>query len=613
MARRVLGVAAIVVGVSALACTTQTVTPPGDGGGTGSDGGGTTGDIRIEPADLEREIVDGVPVVVDYRAFVSEGGVEREVTSEVTWSVGVTALGSFSGARFTSATDRGGRTDVLAQLGGLRGSTTLTLRISRVVITGGAPADAPSRFGGSEDPSLAPTIVYPSDGVAVPPNMREIELHYRTGGSNLFELTFRAPTLDLRVYFGCPESVGGGCIYTFDEDVWETIATAARGAGPVPYTLRGTDGTRVGTADEQHITFTEEDITGGLYYWNAGAGRIMRYEWGRRGASAEVFLDRGRTGAVMCVGCHSVSRDGTRIAVGLDLPVTTLQVYDVATRSRVFSLGSSGFFPEQPSFFAFAPDSRQMVSGAGRQIDIRDATTGAVTMANVAANGTMPDWSPDGEHIVYVETATPPPFDTASVSSGSIHTLEWDGSAWRPGRVLVRRESENNFYPAYSPDGAWVVFNRSPSNTNSMGDDPDNMVARVSDAQLWVVIADGSGVPIRLDRADGFADSWPKWDPTPYLDRGRSLFWVSFASRRAYGLRFAEDDRSQLWMAAFYADDARVGMDPATPAIRIPFQELGSSNHLPQWVTSIERMTCTNDAQCGGEFCIDGRCYPELI
>ncbi|MCZ7680760.1 MAG: hypothetical protein M5U28_19110 [Sandaracinaceae bacterium] len=125
--------------------------PDGDSAGRrrrhGERRGGTTGDIRIEPADLEREIVDGVPVVVDYRAFVSEGGVEREVTSEVTWSVGVTALGSFSGARFTSATDRGGRTDVLAQLGGLRGSTTLTLRISRVVITGGAPADAPSRFG----------------------------------------------------------------------------------------------------------------------------------------------------------------------------------------------------------------------------------------------------------------------------------------------------------------------------------------------------------------------------------------------------------------------------------------------------------------------------------
>ncbi|MCZ7680759.1 MAG: hypothetical protein M5U28_19105 [Sandaracinaceae bacterium] len=449
--------------------------------------------------------------------------------------------------------------------------------------------------------------------MAVPPNMREIELHYRTGGSNLFELTFRAPALDLRVYFGCPESVGGGCIYTFDEDVWETIATAARGAGPVPYTLRGTDGTRVGTADEQHITFTEEDITGGLYYWNAGAGRIMRYEWGRRGASAEVFLDRGRTGAVMCVGCHSVSRDGTRIAVGLDLPVTTLQVYDVATRSRVFSLGSSSFFPEQPSFFAFAPDSRQMVSGAGRQIDIRDAMTGAVTMANVAANGTMPDWSPDGEHIVYVETATPPPFDTASVSSGSIHTLEWDGSAWRPGRVLVRRESENNFYPAYSPDGGWVVFNRSPSNTNSMGDDPDNMVARVSDAQLWVVIADGSGVPIRLDRADGFADSWPKWDPTP-LPGSRPLPLLG-ELREPPRLRPAlRGGRSLAALDGRLLRRRRaVGMDPATPAIRIPFQELGSSNHLPQWVTSIERMTCTNDAQCGGELCIDGRCYPELI
>ncbi len=605
---RILGAAIVLAG-----CTTQTVHPPAGDAGPGADAGGATGDIRIEPADAERAIVDGVPAVVDYRAFVTEGGVEREVTSEVTWVSGDLTLGSFSGARFTSSTDRGGRNSILAQLGTLRGTTTLTLRLSRVVVTGGAPPDAPSRFGGPEDASRAPTIVYPSDGVVVPPNMREIELHYRTGGSNLFELSMRAPTVELRVYFGCPESVGGGCIYTFDEDVWETIASAARGAGPITYTLRGTDGTSVGTAASQEITFAEEDITGGLYYWNAGAGRIMRYEWGRRGASAEVFLDRGRTGALMCVGCHSVSRDGTRIAVGLDIPVTTLQVYDVASRTRVFSRASSGFFPEQPSFFSFSPDSTQMVSGAGRHLDIHDATTGAITAANIATNGTMPDWSPDGEHIVYVETETPPPIDTASVSSGSIVTLDWNGSAWTRGRVLVRRLSENNFYPAYSPDGAWVLFNRSPSNTNSMGDDPDNMVARVTDAELWVIASDGTGVAIHLDRADEFAESWPKWDPTAYSDRGRALFWLSFASRRAYGLRYAEDDRSQLWMAAFYADEARGGLDPATPAIRIPFQELDTSNHLPQWVTSIERMTCSSDAQCGGEFCIDGRCYPEIF
>ena len=500
------------------------------------------------------------------------------------------------------------------------GTDTGVERSVTVIVTDSAPADAPDRFGGSEDPSRAPELVYPSDGVVVPPNMREIEFHYLTGGNTIFELTFLTRALELRVYVGCPESVGGGCIYTPDDEVWDALAAAGRG-GPVTYTLRGTDGSSVGTAPAQEMRFAREDITGGLYYWNAGGGRIMRYEWGRRGAEAEVYLDRARTGALMCVGCHSVSRDGTRIAVGLDIPGSTFQAYDVATRERIFSQGGGGGgFPIPggggfggPSFFTFSPDSTQIVSGSGTTIDIRDATTGEIVMGNLASNGSMPDWSPGGDHIVYVETATPPPFPTPSVSSGSIATLVRDGSGWTAGPVLVRRASENNYYPAYSPDGGWVVFNRSPSNTNSMGDDETNMVARVTDAQLWVVAADGSAPPIRLERTDGFADSWPKWDPTPYDEGSRTLFWLSFASRRAYGLRFEEDARSQIWMAAFYADDARDGLDPAAPAIRVPFQELDSSNHLPQWVTSIERQTCSDDMDCGGEFCMDGRCYPDLI
>ena len=503
--------------------------------------------------------------------------------------------------------------------GGLPGSDAGIERSVTVIVTDSAPADAPDRFGGSDDPSRAPELVYPSDGVVVPPNMREIEFHYRPSGNTIFELTFLTPALELRVYVGCPESVSLGCIYTPSDEVWDALSAAGRG-GPVTYTLRGTDGAAVGTSAEQQLRFAEEDITGGLYYWNAGGGRIMRYEWGRRGAAAEVFLDRARTGALMCVGCHSVSRDGTRIAVGLDIPGSTFQAYDVATRERVFSQGGGGGFPIPggggfggPSFFTFSPDTTQIVSGSGSSIAIRDATTGEVVMDNLATNGSMPDWSPDGDHIVYVESATPPPFDTPSVSSGSIATLVRDGAGWVAGPMLVRRASENNYYPAYSPDGGWVVFNRSPSNTTSMGDDADGMVARVSDAELWVVAADGSAPPVRLERADGFADSWPKWDPTPYVDRGRTLFWLSFASRRAYGLRFEEDARSQIWMAAFYADDARGALDPATPAIRVPFQEIDSSNHLPQWVTSIERQTCTDDMDCGGEFCMDGRCYPDLI
>jgi TolB protein len=133
----------------------------------------------------------------------------------------------------------------------------------------------------------------------------------------------------------------------------------------------------------------------------------------------------------------------------------------------------------------------------------------------------------------------------------------------------------------------------------------------VPDAQLWLIPSDGSGAARQLTVVAGRADSWPKWDPTEYLNQGRPLFWMSWSSRRAYGLRIAEDARAQLWMAAFEPTVAATGAQGFRPAFRLPFQDLETSNHIAQWVTSVERQACRDNGDCGGEFCVDGRCFAE--
>ena len=619
---RVLASLAVVFVVGA-ACTRTSDRP--DRGGGGTDGGPGGGDmdalspLRIEPADQVVTLAPGVPAVIEYRAFLTQSdGREREVTSEATWTTSVPDLGSFAGAQFTSAVDRGGRTNVFAQLGSQRGMTSLTLRGARVIVVDGTPADAPSRFGGPADARLAPELVYPDDGTVVPPNLQELEIHFRSPG-DLFELAFTASALELKVYFTCPESVGGGCIYTPDATVWEAIATAARGTGPITWTLRATNGAGgVGASASRELTFTEEDITGGLYYWNAGGGAIMRFDFGIRGARPETFLDRTRTGATTCVGCHTLSRDGRRISVGLDIPTSTFQVYDIATRARVFSLGG-GFFPSQPNFASFSPDSAQLITSASTGLDFRNPETGTVLTGALGGPGaTHPDWSPLGDRIVYTKSAEPAPagliYDALGVSSGSLFELVRDGAGvWSPEPLLARAGTENNFYPAYSPDAQWVVFNRSPSNTNSAGGD-SSMVSGVPDAEIWVVATDRSGLTLQLAAAGGLADTWVKWDPTSYLDQGRTLFWLTWSSRRAYGLRYGRDAKVQLWMTAFDPAAARAGAEPSSPAFRLPFQDIESGNHVAQWVTRVERMGCTEDTQCGvGEFCSGGVCTPDFI
>jgi Tol biopolymer transport system component len=227
----------------------------------------------------------------------------------------------------------------------------------------------------------------------------------------------------------------------------------------------------------------------------------------------------------------------------------------------------------------------------------------------------MPTWSPDGEHIVYVAypgRSVLGLFDETSVSSGDIVRLDREGGAWTVGPTLAAHGTGNNVHPAYSPDGNWVVYQRSPSNIGSLGEDPMGGTSRIADAELWVVGTDGASAAVRFDVSHGLSDQWARFNPTVFHDQGHDLFWLVWASRRGYGLRLDEDTRSQLWMAAFDPSRAAANQDPTAVPFWVPFQDMTLANHLAQWVSSVERMSCTGNADCGGEFCVDGRCFEQV-
>jgi hypothetical protein len=587
-------------------------------GAAGAAGEGTdpTGkSLRLEPADAVVSPIPDQATVVAYRAFYKEpGGAEQEVTAEATWAAEDVTLGYFIQSTFNGSPGKVGKTKVTATANGVSASTTLTIANKTVVIGPGAPPDAEGKFGGEDDPAAKPQLVYPPDGVLVPPNMNSLEIHFIPApGQTLFEIAFQAPTVVLSVYVGC-QPLGGGCVYTPDKTFWATLADEARGTAPVSYTVRGVgaDG-KTGTSAPQGIQFANEDIVGGLYYWNS-AGAIMRYDFGYPGQKPENFLNQFNAGALTCVGCHTLSRDGTRIAVGLDIPSPApYKVFDVATRKLIYAQGST-FDGMGANFFSFSPDNSQIMTSNGSSINLRDAATGAMLIQNLVPKGTMPDWSPDGKLLVLASPSVNSPVPglaNPGIDSGSIGLLSFDGTSWGGAKYLVPFAGQNNYYPSFSPDNEWVVFNRSPSNRNSF--DNGSADSAPPDGEVWAVAVSG-GEPLKLERASaaGGGDQWPKWSPNVLTYAGGNVMWLTFSSRRGYGLR-SSGGQAQLWMTAFDPQKAKAGQDGSFPSFWMPFQDIASGNHIAQWVTQIVRKPCKQIADCDqGESCDGSSCFPDI-
>jgi hypothetical protein len=471
----------------------------------------------------------------------------------------------------------------------------------------GAPTDSPARFGGADQATGAPSVVYPENATIIPPNLPSFEIHFQPGaGNDLFEVAFAGSVTVARFYTRCV-ALGGGCTLALNETDLAQVADASRGRGNVTVTVRGTrspdasaEVNPVGRSAPVTLGVTRDSLRGAVYWW-ASSGSIVRYDMGTPGSRAEVFL----TGTVFdCYGCHALSRDGTRMWAGRG-PIPGLAptpILDVATRTPQGT-------PFAASFGSFSPDNSHYLASNGVTMALLNGANG-MPVPGLAPNtvGSMPDWSPDGTQAVFSRPQVVPPFaPTGHSGAADLMLMPWTAGAFGAPTTLLRSTGINNYYPSFSPDNRWVLFNR------ASGESSSNL-----GAQLWVTPVAG-GDPIRLTRADGGdanGNSWPKWTPFVESTGGEvdePLLWLTFTSRRDYGLRIQQQGRepgmrtSQLWMAAFRPTTR--GADPSTPAFWLPFQNITQGNHIAQWVPSLQRQGCGTGMMCAaGETCIGGRC-----
>ncbi len=636
----------------------------------GASGGGCVvpASLTLAPSNKVAAVTAGTSFSLAYTVTANyTGHPAAHVTTASFFTLSDPGVGSFSNNVFHWGEVYGGVFTVRAQYCGVVGTTSLTLQLSAAIETN--PGDAGTDggeldAGGAEssfknapaslNASCAPTLVYPPDGTLLPPNTNVIEVHFLEGTprNTLFEVSFENAVTDVRIYTTCTGTMvgqgmplNGGCVFELSQSEWDFIAKTNRNGDPLTVQVRGLgcDGGNVASSATRQLSFAQEDMLGTLYYWasmraivvagqTVNSGGIFRYDFGVRGQSPDPVLTPSSkanpTG--LCIGCHTISRDGRQMVFDFDdnddddeYGDVRTDVYDIAAQKPAVPIVKNGNSTFAPGYHTWDRTTTQFLlsDGPGNTATPKGTFTlvsptgtvfGYVPPGNL--RGTTPDWAPDNSSVVFAV----PPNANANPPNGagywqngrdqwfagaSLYTAPWNPSTATLGAptLLIASTGDNFYYPSYSPDGSLLVFNHATSGANF-----HNALARVQ------LVASGQASPTpddlgKLNDVGNLTNSWARWSPFVQDYKGGKLLWLTMSSTRNYGLRIVNTgnqncyptesplqpafnntsncNRAQLWMAAIRLDPGAVqqGQDVSWPAFWLPFQDLGTNNHLAQW------------------------------
>lgn len=548
----------------------------GSGGGADPGALGEVSVIEVSPAQLELVSGPAGAPPVQFTATVRfRDGNEVENFEQIEWSHSNISAGELDAeGLFTPSSTNGGRTLVKAQLAGAEASADVTVIYQATIEDGDLPAGAETAFSGTAAiDDAAVQLTYPEAGVALPRNLPLMTFMWANAtGADLYRLRFESDTSQLTVLTEATH-------WDAPPDLWRAI-TATNAGGQVLVQVEAAVSTRAGdtvtgasslvSTTPAPLVINRLDADGAIYYFGTSRGGLERVQVDEIEPTAWYGPPSGLTDN--CVGCHVANPTGTRMALAYEITgsgqdrMALLEVAEDATPTPLTALDATG---HAGYFSSFSPDGAHLVVASGGTLSVFDGQTGAF-LHDVASEVplSMPDWDPDGSRMLAV-TARNIVEDSAFIN-GEIVVLEHLGDGqFGAMEVLVPRVDGTNFYyPTFSPDGDWIVFNRSSTNSYF-----------APDATLFIMPAQG-GPAIELAAAMGSFEntsSWPRWGPIPDDD----VLWLTFASDRPYGN--LQPEEPQIWVVGIDTTKAAAGVDPSFPAFRMPQQELEGGNHAPWW------------------------------
>jgi hypothetical protein len=639
-----------------------------NGGSTGAGTAQNIGTLRIDPQNATLKVAPGAVATQTFRALATMKGstTEVDITSRTVFYVpdnylvgGFPADGgpTFSTNLPTKAGDppqRGGVVTVQAQAANSDDPITSATTTLNVVLTGdvipasGSPDATPSipknpaaLFSGTADVTRAPELVYPNNGTLLPPNLGTLEVHFKPGSlkNTLYQIEFSSATSDVAFYTRCASNVAlfeaASCNFLLDETTYAYVAASNQGSGPVQLIVRGSDEAgKFGESAHFTVEFAQNRVDGAIYYWAASKPpRIMRMDFSSQ-SNLEEFLNPSdfknddSSLNTACVGCHILSRDGSKLAASIGnsydgrlaylndlskprtdpswLTVNPASASGPAQANRILS---GSFAPDGTRWVEVAPEND---AAPDTTLFFNDGTTGLRVLAEsliLPFIPSSPDWSPDGKMIAM--TAIPQGQDdqTISFQQGGIAAIQKSAAGWStPITVVANASGKNRYNPNFFPDSSLLLFSES-SATGTAG----NGYADPS-AKTWVVEPRQNATPVFLANVanpgvadledtgtrglkDGnLMDTFPRSTPFKTDHRGETLFWFTVSSQRRAGLRkvflnpsAVGDPSTQqlLWMFAVDPAKVHAGKDGSYPGFFLPFQDLTSSNHMAQWTEKI--------------------------
>ncbi|HYQ01885.1 MAG TPA: hypothetical protein VER96_24600 [Polyangiaceae bacterium] len=510
----------------------------------------------------------------------------------------------------------------------------------KTFVEAGAPADAGTLFGDStahapgSDAKREPGIIYPSHETMFPINVSHIRHEWSAGGNDLFRLTFRGENTTVTVYTTTSN-------WSPSEEEWDWIAESNRGKS-VELSVTGMLTSQPKDSwSAQAITelFSDAAVDGAIYYWSTGTKGVMRALVSDP-VPQKFYTDPTAADSATCTACHTLSRDGKRLAVGYDdetlrvvtVPDRTVLIPSAASGgstgaggSAAATGGSGGMMgpgmmpgmmkpPKMPggmdakggipaAWSTFSPDGKLILIAKSGVLTLLDSDTGQTVGSNngivslpSGSIATHPDWNAKGD-LVAITLGTKD--GNKDIEGGSIALLPYNAGSWGEPMMLVPNQGgdDNNFFPMWSPDSQYIAFANAQGKSNNATSATLRLV-RLSDGKVQELVRLNERVN-NVDGVTGIGNSMPTWAPST----NPGIFWLAFSSLRAYGTLRAQDPKSdQIWIAAIDPQQS----DPSYSGFWAPFQSLEEGNHRAFWTHSSDDTQCKCVDICGDN--LDNNC-----